>query len=134
MNSEINGGSPDPSTEDVSTSAAEDGGTGGDTSGGRADRTGSEGPNNPAGTPGLGRRILLAVGAVVVVLSGGIGWLVGSNGALETAAVLGTGFTIPVTPGTVALYGLVVSTTLLGGLFGLVELASRLEGSRGRAE
>ena len=134
MNSETDGGSPDPSAEDVSTSTAEDGETGGDTSGGRADGSGSEGPNNPAGTPGLGRRILLAVGAIVVVLSGGIGWLVGSNGALDTAAVLGTGFTIPVTPGTVALYGLVVSTTILGGVFRLVELASRLEGGRGEPE
>ena len=85
------------------------------------------GASDMAGEPGLGRRILLTVGAIVVVLSGGIGWLVGSNGALETAAVLGTGFTIPVTPVTVAAYGLVVSTAVLGGLFGLVELASRLE-------
>lgn len=84
--------------------------------------------------PGLGRRILLAVGGIVVVLSGGIGWIVGSNGALEVAAVLGTGFTIPVTPATVALYGVVVSTAILGGLFGLVELASRLEADRGGPE
>lgn len=134
MNSETDGGSPDPSAEDVSTSAAEDGETRGDASGEQADGSGDEGPDNPMGTPGLGRRILLAVGAIVVLLSGGIGWLVGSNGALETAAVLGTGFTIPVTPGTVALYGIVVSTTILGGLFGLVEFASRLEGSRGGPE
>lgn len=87
-----------------------------------------------SGDPGLGRRILLAVGGIVVLLSGGIGWIVGSNGALEAAAVLGTGFTIPVTPGTVALYGVVVSTAVLGGLFGLVELASRLEADRGGPE
>jgi len=79
-----------------------------------------------SGDPGLGRRILLAVGGIVVLL--------GSNGALEAAAVLGTGFTIPVTPGTVALYGVVVSTAVLGGLFGLVELASRLEADRGGPE
>lgn len=87
-----------------------------------------------SGDPGLGRRILLAVGGIVVVLSGGIGWIVGSNGALEVAAVLGTGFTIPVTPATVALYGVVVSTTILGVLFGLVELASRLEADRSGPE
>ena len=84
----------------------------------------------PGGEPGLGRRILLSVGAVVILLSGGIGWLVGSNGQLSDAAVLGTGFAIPVTPGAIALYGIVVSTAILGGLFGLVELASRLEGDR----
>ena len=84
-----------------------------------------------AGTPGLGRRILLSVGGLVVVLSGGIGWFVGSNGQLSDAAVLGTGFAIPVTPGAIALYGVAVSTAILGGLFGLVELASRLEGGPG---
>jgi hypothetical protein len=80
------------------------------------------------GSPGLGRRILLGVGALVVVISGGLGWFVGSNGQLSDAAVLGTGFTVPVTPGALALYGVVVSAAILGGLFGLVELASRLEG------
>ncbi|SMP05595.1 hypothetical protein [Halobellus salinus] len=87
----------------------------------------------PTGTPGLGRRILLAVGVTVIVISGGLGWFVGSNGELSDAAVLGTGFTVPVTPGALALYGVVVSTGLLGGLFGLVELASRVEGGS-RAE
>lgn len=132
MTSETDGGPPSPSAGDVSTSVAEGEGEG--ASGARADGSGGEGPDTPMGTPGLGRRILLGVGAIVVALSGGIGWLVGSNGALETAAVLGTGFTIPVTPGTVALYGIAVSTAILGGLFGLVELASRLEGSRGGPE
>jgi hypothetical protein len=83
---------------------------------------------DPAGTPGLGRRILLGVGVIVVVISGGLGWFVGGNDALNDAAVLGTGFVIPVTPGALALYGIVVSTTILVALFGLVELASRLEG------
>jgi len=92
-----------------------------------ADAGTAAGPAGPAGTPGLGRRILLSVGAVVIVLSGGIGWLVGSNGRLADAAVLGTAVTIPVTPGAIALYGVVVSTAIVGGLFGLVELASRLE-------
>jgi hypothetical protein len=84
----------------------------------------------PAGTPGLGRRILLGVGGVVVLLSAGIGWLVGSNGQLSDAAVLGTGITVPVTPAAIALYGVVVSTAILGTLFGLVELVSRREGNR----
>jgi len=101
------------------------------------DGGGSAGPETggagAAGTPGLGRRILLSVGAIVVVISGGLGWFVGSNGALSDAAVLGTGLTVPVTPGALALYGVVVSTAILAGLFGLVELASRLEGDS-RAE
>ena len=86
-----------------------------------------------AGRAGLGRKIMLVVGATVVLLSGGIGWLVGSNGAVELseAAVLGTGVAIPVTPAAVALYGIAVSTLLLGLLFGLVEFASRLEGDGG---
>lgn len=92
---------------------------------------GDAGDRTAGGEPGLGRRILLSVGAVVIVLSGGIGWFVGSNGQLSDAAVLGTGFAIPVTPGAIALYGVVVSTGILGGLFGLVELASRLEGDAG---
>lgn len=87
----------------------------------------------PDGHSGLGRRILLSVGAIVIVISGGLGWFVGSNGQLTEAAVLGTGFAVPVTPGALALYGIVVSTAILGGLFALVELASRLEGD-GRAE
>ena len=90
----------------------------------------TDGATDTSGDPGLGRRILLTVGATVILLSGGIGWLVGSNGAIETAAVLGTGLTIPVTPGSVALYGLAVSAAILGVLFGLVELASRLEDDR----
>ncbi|WP_049987421.1 DUF7520 family protein [Halobellus rufus] len=89
-----------------------------------------------AGRPGLGRRIMLWVGAIVVVLSAGIGWLVGSNGSIEIseAAILGTGVTIPVTPAAVALYGVAVSVLLLGVLFGLVELASRLEGENAGSE
>jgi formate hydrogenlyase subunit 3/multisubunit Na+/H+ antiporter MnhD subunit len=81
------------------------------------------------GQAGLGRRIMLAVGGTVVLLSAAVGWFVGSNGSAELAdaAVLGTNLTIPVTPLAVALYGVGISTLLLGGLFGLVELASRLE-------
>ncbi len=77
---------------------------------------------------------MLAVGAIVVVLSGAIGWLVGSNGAvaISEAAVLGTNLTIPVTPAAVAFYGLVVSTALLSLLFGLVEFASRAEANNAR--
>jgi hypothetical protein len=79
---------------------------------------------------------MLGLGAAVVLISGAIGWLVGSNGAvaISEAAILGTDVTIPVTPTATALYALVVSTLLLGTLFGLVELASRLEGDRGGSD
>lgn len=86
--------------------------------------------------PGLGRKIMLGLGATIVAISGAIGWLVGSNGsvAISEAAILGTDVTIPVTPAAVALYGVAVSTLLLGLLFGLVELASRLEGDEGESD
>ena len=86
-----------------------------------------------AGTPGLGRRIMLALGATIVAISGGVGLLVGGNGAesASEAAVLGTSVTIPLTPGAVALYGIAVSTLVLAVLFGLVEFASRAEADAG---
>ncbi|MFB6090475.1 MAG: hypothetical protein ABEJ97_05390 [Halobellus sp.] len=81
------------------------------------------------GRDGLGRRILLVVGASIVVISGGVGWLVGSNGAAVASeiAILGSGVTIPVTAPAIALYGVVISSAILGALFGLVEAASRAE-------
>ena len=108
-------------------STGTDGDGGAATGDGSDDDAAADATTAPEGEPGLGRRILLSVGAVVILLSGGIGWFVGSNGQLSDAAVLGTGVTIPVTPGAIALYGIAVSTAILGGLFGLVELASRLE-------
>ncbi|MGQ4555060.1 DUF7520 family protein [Halobellus sp. GM3] len=83
----------------------------------------------PTGRPGLGRKILLSVGASVVAISGIVGWIVGSNGAeaVPESTLFGTGLSIPTTPTTFALYGVVVSALILGVLFGLVELASRLE-------
>ncbi|RDI70396.1 DUF7520 family protein [Halopelagius longus] len=82
-----------------------------------------------SGTPGLGRRILLGVGATVVVLAGVVGFFIGSNGA-ETAprvAVLGGLVTIPTTPLSMSLYAALVAAGVLTVLFGLVAVASRYE-------
>jgi hypothetical protein len=92
----------------------------------------NDGQNDAAGRPGLGRAILLAVGAGVVVISGIVGWIIGSNGAetVPETTVLGTGLSIPTTPETLAVYGAVLSALVLGTLFGLVEFASRVEDRR----
>lgn len=75
-----------------------------------------------------GRPILLAVGVSVVLVSGLIGFFVGSNGSVvgPEATLFGI-VTVPTTPATMAGAGMVLSVLLLGTLFGLVELATRLE-------
>jgi hypothetical protein len=90
-------------------------------------------PGKPTGTPGLGRKILLAVGVSVIVISGFVGAIIGGNGAavVPESAILGTALTIPTSPVAMALYGMAVATLVLGTLFGLVELASRLEDAEG---
>lgn len=78
--------------------------------------------------PGAGRRILLAVGAVLVATSGVVGFLVGTNneGRVEAVEVFGT-VVLPATGGAVAAYAVVLSAVALAVLFGLVELASRYD-------
>ena len=89
----------------------------------------ADGTDAAPGRPGLGRKILLGVGASVIAISGVVGWIIGSNGAeaVPESTILGTGLTIPTTPVAMGLYGMAVATLLLGTFFGLVELASRLE-------
>lgn len=79
-----------------------------------------------------GRPILLAVGVSVVLVSGLIGFFIGSNGSVvgPEATLFGV-VTVPTTPATMAGAGMVLSVLLLGTLFGLVELATRLEESDG---
>ncbi|SFR68702.1 DUF7520 family protein [Halogeometricum limi] len=81
------------------------------------------------GRPGLGRSILLVVGLSVVAISGLLGAFIGSNGAeaVPEAAVLGGLLVLPTTPLSMALYGVVLASVVLAALFGLVELASRME-------
>lgn len=79
-----------------------------------------------------GRPILLAVGVSVVLVSGLIGFFVGSNGSVvgPEARLFGL-VTVPTTPATMAGAGMVLALLLLGTLFALVELASRLEDTDG---
>lgn len=81
------------------------------------------------GQPGLGRRILLTLGGIVIILSAGIGWLVGSNAAQSVARteIFQMSVAIPTTPLSLSLYGTIVSALLIGVLFGLVSVASRIE-------
>jgi hypothetical protein len=79
-----------------------------------------------------GKRILFIVAAAVVATSGVIGFFVGSNGSVvgPEAALFGL-VTVPTTPATLAAAGVVLSATMLAALFGLVELATRLESAGG---
>lgn len=79
-----------------------------------------------------GRRILLGVGAVVVVLAALIGLFAGANGATEVPEITAFGLvTLPTTPLTLALYGALLATLVLCGLFGLVVVASRFDAASG---
>ena len=84
---------------------------------------------SPQGQPGLGRRILLTLGGIVIILSAGIGWIVGSNAAQTVARIkiLNTPVAIPITPLSLSLYGILVSSLFITVLFGLVLIASRIE-------
>ncbi|MDS0298896.1 hypothetical protein NDI76_09075 [Halogeometricum sp. S1BR25-6] len=81
---------------------------------------------------GRGRSILLAVGVSVVALSGVLGFFIGSNGAeaVPRSALFGGLLVIPTTPLSMTAYAVTLSTLVLAVLFGLVELASRMEGDR----
>jgi hypothetical protein len=75
-----------------------------------------------------GRRIFVVVGVTVVFLAGLLGFFVGANGAdvAPAISVLGV-FSLPTTPVTMTLYGMVLAVVSLAGLFGLVTLASRFD-------
>lgn len=77
-----------------------------------------------------GRRIVVVVGLVVVALAGGVGFVVGENAAEagETVQILGS-LSVPASGPALGAFGGLLAATLLGGLFALVELASRLEGT-----
>lgn len=81
------------------------------------------------GREGLGRTILVAVGVSVVAISGILGFFIGSNGAeaVPEAALFGGLLVLPTTPLSMTAYAVVLSSVVLVCLFGLVELASRME-------
>jgi len=81
-----------------------------------------------SGVSGLGRRILLALGGVGVLIGGLLGFVVGANSSGETGEItVGGLFAVPITPGAMTLYGMVVVAVALVGLFGLISLASRFD-------
>lgn len=73
-----------------------------------------------------GRRILLGVGGVVVLVAALIGLFVGENSVGASIELLGV-VTLPVSPVPMALYGAVLATVALTALFAAVEFASRRE-------
>lgn len=80
------------------------------------------------GVSGLGRRILLALGGVGVLIGGLLGFVVGANSTNETGEItVGGLFAVPITPGAMTLYGMGVVAIALAGLFGLISLASRFD-------
>ncbi len=80
------------------------------------------------GEVGLGRRILLVVGVGTVLLGGLLGAFVGANGAevVSELTVLGI-LTIPLTPGAMALYGMVVTALAVTALYGAITFASKYD-------
>lgn len=75
-----------------------------------------------------GRRVLLTVGGIVVLLAGVIGFFVGSNSAesSSTFEVFGT-VALPASPASGALYGMLLAGVVMGGLFAAVQFASRYD-------
>ena len=80
------------------------------------------------GVSGLGRRILLALGGSMVLLGGLLGFFVGANGgeALTELTLFGV-LTVPVSPGAMTLYGMIVIAVAIALLYGAVSLASRYD-------
>jgi hypothetical protein len=75
-----------------------------------------------------GSRIFLVVGVTVVLLAGLLGFFVGSNGAAvaPTISVL-WGISVPTTPVTMTVYGMLLALVSLAALFGLVSVASQFD-------
>ena len=74
-----------------------------------------------------GRRLLLALGGLVIPLGGMIGFIVGANGGgdvMSKFSLFGL-LTVPLTPGAMTLYGMILITVAIGILYGAVEIASR---------
>ena len=85
--------------------------------------------DDPRDVGNSGRRLLLALGGFVILLGGVLGFIVGANGGgdlMSELSVFGL-LTVPLTPGAMTLYGMVLITVAIGILYGAVELASRYE-------
>jgi hypothetical protein len=77
-----------------------------------------------------GRRVFLWVSGFVVAIGALVGLFVGANSAQRGTDVTVFGaVTLPTSPLAVALYGGLLAAVVLGGLFVVVEAASRMEES-----
>lgn len=76
---------------------------------------------------GSGRRYLIGAAVTVVLFAGVAGVVLGSNSPASSATFLGV-LALPVTPLALGLYGVLLAGTVVTTLFGLVTVASRLEG------
>jgi hypothetical protein len=80
------------------------------------------------GVAGLGRQILLGLGGFLILLGGLLGFIVGANGGeILTELTLFGVLRVPIAPGAMAVYGMIVVAVALSALYGLVSLASRYE-------
>ncbi|WP_227355286.1 DUF7520 family protein [Haladaptatus salinisoli] len=78
-----------------------------------------------------GRPIFLATAAVVVLVAGGIGFVVGTTG--QNRGTTMDLFGVPLfemSPAVMAVFGMAVTTGVLVLLFGLVSYASRFDSER----
>lgn len=77
---------------------------------------------------GVGRRILLGLGVGMVALGGVLGFVVGANGGGDLDVIEPFGLlTVPISPGAMTLYGMVVIAVAVGTLYILVSVASRYD-------
>lgn len=76
---------------------------------------------------GLGRRILLGLGGLGVLIGGLLGFIVGANSSELGTISVGGVIAVPLTPAAMTLYGMVVVTVALGVLFGLIWFASKFD-------
>ncbi|WP_435064999.1 DUF7520 family protein [Halobaculum sp. EA56] len=103
--------------------AVDDGEGAGAGSGGGAD-TAVEGEDGTV--EASGRPYLLGAAAVVTLFAAAAGYVVAANNAVDAVRMFGV-VTVPGSPAAVAAYGALLSLLLLGGLFGLVTVASRFD-------
>lgn len=77
------------------------------------------------------RPIFLVTAAVVVLVAGGIGFVVGTTGQNRGTAMAVFGVPLfEMSPATMALFGMALTTGVLILLFGLVSYASRFDNER----
>ena len=75
-----------------------------------------------------GRRIFLVIAVTVVIVAGILGFFVGANGASVAPSIpLVAGLSLPTTPLTMTLYGMMLAVVSLAALFALVSFVSRFD-------